>query len=312
MMFVPRIVSFPKKKADDKLLTKARGSTSKNFSVSEDHRMVISASSRSEEKLHDSKSHCIDDRRSDYDAVGTSTGNVASSNLSRQCDTVHDVDSCDDGDDVVELSSNQRWPKVGEPICTVCGRYGAYICDRTERDVCSIECKRKNLGGDIERRFSSQLQQDENSVATQTPPLVDDGENIPKDCDNLSLEDFRNDSEAFSTFFDRNYTYKHHHTVQKFTKDNINFLREKLEIKVQGDDCVALGLEFDHFLFPSVLADNLRENNYILPTPIQMQAIPIALNKRDLLACAQTGTGKSASFLLPIIARISSTTGEWQ
>jgi ATP-dependent RNA helicase RhlE len=43
---------------------------------------------------------------------------------------------------------------------------------------------------------------------------------------------------------------------------------------------------------------------YVLPTPIQRQAIPLALNGRDLMGLAQTGTGKTAGFSIPIIERL--------
>lgn len=45
----------------------------------------------------------------------------------------------------------------------------------------------------------------------------------------------------------------------------------------------------------------IEEKGYTEPTPIQQKAIPAALSQRDVLGCAQTGTGKTASFAIPII-----------
>ena len=43
------------------------------------------------------------------------------------------------------------------------------------------------------------------------------------------------------------------------------------------------------------------EEGYTIPTPIQQQAIPLVLEGKDLLGCAQTGTGKTAAFAIPIL-----------
>ncbi|CAN7455307.1 DEAD/DEAH box helicase [Trinickia sp. LjRoot230] len=61
---------------------------------------------------------------------------------------------------------------------------------------------------------------------------------------------------------------------------------------------------FDHFgLAPDILKA-IAEQGYTTPTPIQAQAIPVVLAGRDVMGAAQTGTGKTASFSLPIIQRL--------
>ena len=57
-----------------------------------------------------------------------------------------------------------------------------------------------------------------------------------------------------------------------------------------------------HIIEPILKA--LEAKGYTHPTPIQEQAIPILLNKKDLLGCAQTGTGKTAAFALPILQHL--------
>ena len=64
-------------------------------------------------------------------------------------------------------------------------------------------------------------------------------------------------------------------------------------------------ITFDDLGLETSLLNAVKESGYIHPTPIQAEAIPEALKGRDILGIAQTGTGKTASFVLPIIHRLS-------
>nr|BAH19831.1 AT3G02065 [Arabidopsis thaliana] len=160
-------------------------------------------------------------------------------------------------DVVKQKSIDQRAPLSGEPKCVICSRYGEYICDETNDDVCSLECKQALL-----RRVDS----------ARVFPATDE------------------------CFYVRDPGSSSH---------DAQLLRRKLDIHVQGQGSAVPPpvLTFTSCGLPPKLLLNLETAGYDFPTPIQMQAIPAALTGKSLLASADTGSGKTASFLVPIISR---------
>jgi ATP-dependent RNA helicase RhlE len=63
-------------------------------------------------------------------------------------------------------------------------------------------------------------------------------------------------------------------------------------------------MDFESFKLNPSIAASIKAMGYVEPTPIQAQALPIALSGRDVLGQAQTGTGKTAAFVLPILQRL--------
>jgi len=64
-------------------------------------------------------------------------------------------------------------------------------------------------------------------------------------------------------------------------------------------------LSFEQFSFDRRIAAGVKAVGYTTPTPIQLRAIPVVLQGRDMLGLAQTGTGKTAAFVLPMLHRLS-------
>ncbi len=84
--------------------------------------------------------------------------------------------------------------------------------------------------------------------------------------------------------------------------DVINSRQTQISPVISGGSA----LEYKHMTFDELgLSEEIlravREQGYSKPTPIQAQAIPVALEGRDIMAAAQTGTGKTAGFTLPIL-----------
>jgi len=63
-------------------------------------------------------------------------------------------------------------------------------------------------------------------------------------------------------------------------------------------------MKFNELEFEDAVIEALDAMGFETPTPIQQQAIPAIMQDKDVIACAQTGTGKTAAFVLPILNAI--------
>ncbi|CAJ1953331.1 unnamed protein product [Sphenostylis stenocarpa] len=178
------------------------------------------------------------------------------------------ADAPDDAEEDVKLRSrDQRLALQGEPKCVICGRYGEYICDETDDDVCSLECKQAVLC-----RIGKSLAPIGSILPPKKIPIADE-------CFYVSDADYKSGTASIASD-----------------------LRTKLDIHVKGD-VVAPILSFSACNLPDKLLHNIEAAGYDMPTPVQMQAIPAALTGKSMLVLAGTGSGKSASFLIPIVSR---------
>ncbi|KAL6178343.1 hypothetical protein ACLB2K_049861 [Fragaria x ananassa] len=80
--------------------------------------------------------------------------------------------------DGVKSRSEQRYPHPGEPVCVMCGKYGEYICNETDDDICSMECKAELL--EYLKVVKDPLSNDRPHVSSSGPsytlPMPDFGE----------------------------------------------------------------------------------------------------------------------------------------
>jgi ATP-dependent RNA helicase DDX52/ROK1 len=100
----------------------------------------------------------------------------------------------------------------------------------------------------------------------------------------------------------------HRATAEELELEENNRLRNLHGIHAKGSEIPAVLGSFEQLAerygARDYLLKNIAKGGYTEPTPIQMQAIPVMLAKRDLLAAAPTGTGKTAAFVIPILVSL--------
>ncbi|CAN9505172.1 unnamed protein product [Ophioblennius macclurei] len=104
--------------------------------------------------------------------------------------------------------------------------------------------------------------------------------------------------------FEKNF-YTEHPEVQRMSQYDLEEYRRKKEITVRGTGCPKPIISFHQAHFPQYVMDVLMEQNFKEPTAIQAQGFPLALSGRDMVGIAQTGSGKTLSYLLPAIVHIN-------
>lgn len=125
---------------------------------------------------------------------------------------------------------------------------------------------------------------------------------------NESEHDLVPGSDIDSTSEDQ-YSITGESNAQHFERDDeLNAFRNRLRIKVKGEDIPWPNPTFQEMAIAkdmkTIILQNVELSKWKEPTPIQMQAIPALLNQRDVLACAPTGSGKTAAYLIPVLSKL--------
>uniref|UniRef100_A0A672J3Z2 RNA helicase n=1 Tax=Salarias fasciatus TaxID=181472 RepID=A0A672J3Z2_SALFA len=95
------------------------------------------------------------------------------------------------------------------------------------------------------------------------------------------------------------------HELFSGSNTGINFEKyDDIPVEATGQNCPHHIESFQDVDMGEIIMGNIALSRYTRPTPVQKYAIPIVKSKRDLMACAQTGSGKTAAFLLPILSQI--------
>ena len=98
--------------------------------------------------------------------------------------------------------------------------------------------------------------------------------------------------------------YTEHEDIKALDDKQVAQLRSELQMRVFGYAVPKPCVSFAHFGFGNKLVEIISRQGFSKPTGIQQQAVPVALSGRDLIGVAQTGSGKTAAFIWPMLVHI--------
>ncbi|KAI7899001.1 P-loop containing nucleoside triphosphate hydrolase protein [Cokeromyces recurvatus] len=194
-------------------------------------------------------------------------------------DTVSETNN----EEIKQFSSDQRLAQLDEPICVVCGKYGEYINNDTEQDVCSLQCKAINTDLNQHRR--------QRRLRSRRPVI------------NTQLHDY-----VASNLHAKLTNYQEPDSIRNQTNEQVDQMLKAHDIKINGSHIPKPFSTYDQL--QSILGDTLLSNiesiGWSMATGIQRQAVTISLAGRDLLAIAPKRSGKTGAYLIPLIVHCMS------
>ncbi|KAI8390116.1 P-loop containing nucleoside triphosphate hydrolase protein [Blakeslea trispora] len=199
-------------------------------------------------------------------------------NIERDKETGQDVE--DSEQDIKQFSSEQRLAQSDEPCCIVCGKYGEYINDDTDHDVCSLQCKAINTDLNYHRLKRKKI----------TEPIII-----------RHIHDY-----VAENVHAKLTNYQEPHSIASFQQTE-QMLRAH-DVQVKGRNVPKPFSTYDQLehVLGKKLLDNIESLGWSMATGIQRQAVTVGLAGRDLLAIAPTHSGKTGAFLIPMIVHCMS------
>ncbi|KAJ3132732.1 ATP-dependent RNA helicase dbp2, partial [Physocladia obscura] len=98
--------------------------------------------------------------------------------------------------------------------------------------------------------------------------------------------------------------YNEHKDIENMSQAEVTAFREKHQMTLQGKNIPRPMLKLEHGAWPKNIMATFESKSFTTPTPIQAQGWPMALSGRNLIGVAQTGSGKTLSFVLPAFIHI--------